>query len=115
MLAAFGVPFVPMWGILTFLLSFIPYLGGVVAAVAPLLVCLLEFSDQLWKVVVIAGLLIAIQQFLGNYVEPRMMGRRLGVSPLLIEPNAVNWELNFQNAPTPTISPEPRLNRNARL
>jgi predicted PurR-regulated permease PerM len=83
-LAAFGVPFVPMWGILTFLLSFIPYLGGVVAAVAPLVVCLLEFSDQLWKVVVIAGLLIAVQQFLGNYVEPRMMGRRLGVSPLLI-------------------------------
>ena len=83
-LAGFGVPFVPMWGILTFLLSFIPYLGGVVAAVLPLLVCLLEFSDQLWKVVVVAALLIAVQQFLGNFVEPRMMGRRLGVSPLLI-------------------------------
>ena len=83
-LVAFGVPFVIMWGVLTFLLCFIPYLGSIVAAIAPLVVCLLEFSDQMWKVVVVAGLLIAAQQFLGNYVEPRMMGRRLGVSPLLI-------------------------------
>ena len=83
-LYAFQVPFVPMWGLLTFLLSFIPYLGGVVAAVAPLLVCLLEYSDQLWVVFVVAGLLIASQQYLGNFLEPRMMGRRLDVSPLLI-------------------------------
>ena len=90
-LASFGVPFVPMWGVLTFLLSFIPYLGGAVATVAPLVVCLLEYSDRLWIVVVVAGLLIAVQQFLGNYVEPRMMGRRLGVSPLLILVSLSFW------------------------
>ena len=83
-LAAFGVPFVAMWGILTFLFNFIPYLGSIVATLAPLVVCLLEFSDRLWIVLVVAVLLILIQQVLGVYLEPRLMGRRLGVSPLLI-------------------------------
>ncbi|MBI1913381.1 MAG: AI-2E family transporter [Planctomycetes bacterium] len=83
-LAVFGVPFVAMWGILTFLFNFIPYLGSVVATLAPLVVCLLEFSDRLWIVLVVAVLLVLIQQVLGVYLEPRLMGRRLGVSPLLI-------------------------------
>jgi predicted PurR-regulated permease PerM len=83
-LAAFGVPFVALWGILTFLFNFIPYLGSVAATVAPLVVCLLEYSDRLWIVLVVAALLILIQQVLGVYLQPRLLGRRLGVSPLLI-------------------------------
>jgi len=83
-LAAFGIPFVVMWGILMFLFGFIPYLGSAVATIAPLVVCLLEYSDRLWIVFVVAVLLIAIQQVLGVYMEPRLMGRKLGVSPLLI-------------------------------
>jgi len=83
-LAVFGVPFVVMWGILTFLFNFIPYLGSLVATLAPLVVCLLEFSDRLWIVLIVAVLLVLIQQVLGVYLEPRLMGRRLGVSPLLI-------------------------------
>jgi AI-2 transport protein TqsA len=83
-LAAFGVPFVVMWGILMFLFGFIPYLGSVVATIAPLVVCLLKYSDRLWIVFVVAVLLIVIQQVLGVYLEPRLMGRKLGVSPLLI-------------------------------
>jgi predicted PurR-regulated permease PerM len=83
-LALFRVPFIAMWGILMFLFNFIPYLGSLVATVAALVVCLLEFSDRLWIVLVVAVLLILIQQALGVYLEPRLMGRRLGVSPLLI-------------------------------
>jgi AI-2 transport protein TqsA len=93
LLAAFGVPFVATWGILTFLFKFIPYLGSVVVVGAPLLVCLLEYSDRLWVVFVVAVLLVAIHQVLGNYVEPKLMGHRLGVSPLLILLSLTFWGL----------------------
>jgi AI-2 transport protein TqsA len=83
-LALFRVPFVPLWGILIFLLNYIPYLGSILAAVPPIALCVLEYSDRLWVPAFVALLIVGIQQFLGNWVEPRMLGTRLNVSPLLI-------------------------------
>lgn len=83
-LAVFEVPFAPMWGLLMFLFSYIPYIGSVVITAAVMLLGLVEFSDEPWKVVLLGVVLIGIQQFFGAYLQPRMMGTRLGVSPLLI-------------------------------
>lgn len=83
-LAIFSIPFLPMWGMLFFLLNYIPYLGNVIAMAGALLICLLEYTEQPATVIVIAVILVAVQQILGYYVEPKMMGRKLNVSPLLI-------------------------------
>lgn len=81
-LAVFNVDFFITWGILAFVLNFIPYLGSLVATLLPVLLSLVQLG--LWQAVAIAVLLVAMQQFLGVVFEPRLAGRRLNVSPLLI-------------------------------
>lgn len=81
-LFAFDVDFYFTWGILAFLLNFIPYLGSLVATVLPVLLSLVSLG--LWQAIVIGLLLIAMQQFIGVVLEPRRAGQRLNVSPLLI-------------------------------
>jgi predicted PurR-regulated permease PerM len=81
-LGLFNVDFYITWGLLAFLLNFIPYLGSLAATALPILLSLVTLG--LWQGIVIAVLLIAMQQTLGVFVEPRIAGQRLNVSPLLI-------------------------------
>jgi AI-2 transport protein TqsA len=89
-LAIFDVDFAATWGVLIFLLNYIPYLGSLIAVSLPILLSFLQF-DEVWKGIVIAGLLIGIQQVIGTFLEPRMAGHRLGVSPLLILLSLAFW------------------------
>lgn len=83
-LALFHVPFAPLWGLLMFLFCYIPYIGSIIVTIAALVLSLVEYANQPLMVVFIAVLLIAVQQALGTFLQPRLMGNRLGVSPLLI-------------------------------
>lgn len=89
-LLAFDVDFAITWGLLIFLFNYIPYLGSLVATALPILLSFVQF-DGVWQGLVIAILLIAIQQAIGNFLEPRMAGQRLGVSPLLIILSLAFW------------------------
>ncbi len=89
-LAFFQVELAATWGILIFLLNYIPYLGSLIAVSVPILLSFLQF-DEIWKGFVIAGLLIGIQQVIGSWIEPRMAGQRLDVSPLLIVLSLAFW------------------------
>jgi AI-2 transport protein TqsA len=82
LLSACGVEFAVLWGVSAFLLHFIPYVGSYAAIVLPVLTVLVQFfpSAALLMLVVLS----AIQFLLGNYVEPRVMGRELKLSPLFI-------------------------------
>lgn len=91
-LSVFGVDFAALWGILIFLFNFIPYLGSLVAVALPIALSFVQFSE-LWKGVVIAVLLIAIQQAIGMFIEPKMAGQKLGISPLLILLALAFWGL----------------------
>lgn len=86
----FDVHFAATWGILIFLFNYIPYLGSLVAVSLPIVLSFVQF-DEVWKGVVIAALLIGIQQVIGTLVEPRMAGKRLDVSPLLIVLSLAFW------------------------
>lgn len=83
-LGLFQVEFFVMWGFLTFFLNFIPYLGSAVTMTLPIVLTFLQYSDAPWKGAVVGVLLIVIHQSTGQLLEPRMMGQKLGVSPLLI-------------------------------
>jgi AI-2 transport protein TqsA len=89
-LAGFGVELAATWGILIFLLNYIPYLGSLIACALPILLSVLQF-DELWKPIVIAISLIGIQQLIGNLIEPKLAGQRLDVSPLLIVLSLAFW------------------------
>lgn len=89
-LAGFDVELAATWGILIFLFNYIPYVGSLVAVALPVLLSFLQF-DEAWKPIVIACFLVGIQQLIGNWIEPRMAGQRLDVSPFLIVVSLAFW------------------------
>jgi len=90
-LAAFGVDFAVMWGVMIFLFNFIPYIGSFVAVSLPIVLSFLQYAEQPWKPVLITVFLLLIQRVVDNFVEPRLTGRKLGVSPLLVLLSLAFW------------------------
>jgi predicted PurR-regulated permease PerM len=90
-LGLFGVDFFVMWGMLIFLFNFIPYVGSLLAVSLPILLSFILYADEPWKPVVITVLLLGIQRVIDNYVEPRLTGRRLDISPLLVLLSLAFW------------------------
>lgn len=88
-LAAVGVRFAFIWGLLAFLLNYIPNIGSVLAAIPPLIQALL--FNGLGDALVVAGGFIAINMVIGNILEPRVMGRGLGLSTLVVFLSLIFW------------------------
>ena len=83
-LAAFGVDFAVMWGVFIFLLNFIPYIGSFIAVSLPIALSFLQYVDEPWKPLLCTILLLLIQRVLDNFIEPRLTGQKLNLSPLLV-------------------------------
>jgi AI-2 transport protein TqsA len=81
-LAVWGVDFPLLWGLLTFLLNYIPSLGPALALIPPTLVALLTLGPGAAMGVAIGHLSIGF--VIGNVLEPRMMGQTLGLSTLVV-------------------------------
>jgi AI-2 transport protein TqsA len=90
-LAAFGVEFAVMWGVLIFLFNFIPYIGSFVAVSLPIVLSFLQYAEEPWKPVLITVLLLLIQRIVDNFIEPRLAGQKLGVSPLIVLLSLAFW------------------------
>ncbi|MCB1214180.1 MAG: AI-2E family transporter [Deltaproteobacteria bacterium] len=83
LLSLFGVELSLLIGVLTFLLNFIPNLGSILATLLPLPLLILQFGLQ-WQTWSVLVLLLAIQFILGNVVEPKLVGKSLGLHPITI-------------------------------
>ena len=79
----FGVDFAIVFGFLTFILNYIPNIGSIIATALPLIIALFQF-DTLWPAFWILIILGTLQMTLGNFIEPKVMGQGLGLSPLVI-------------------------------
>jgi len=86
-----GVKFALTWGVLTFLLNFIPTLGSVVASIPPILIAAIQFYPNFGETVVTALSLLILQQLMGNVLAPRILGDRLNLSPALILFSLLFW------------------------
>ncbi|MFT4601218.1 MAG: AI-2 transport protein TqsA [Arenicella sp.] len=82
-LLSFGVDFAYLWAFLAFLLNFIPFVGAFVAIVFPTLVSILQFGDPVITLSLLA-ILSATQVVIGNIIEPRLVGKSLNLSPLVV-------------------------------
>jgi AI-2 transport protein TqsA len=91
---AFGVKFPLLWGVLTFLGNFIPYLGSIVACALPCLLAFLEFNTVTVPAVVTA-ILVALHALTAYVVEPAMTGKAVGLSPLVIVAALSFWGLSW--------------------
>ena len=80
-----------LWGVLAFAFNFIPTLGSIFAAVPAVLLGLIQPDVSPVGVVAIAGGYAAVNVIFGNFVEPTLMGRRLGLSTLVVFMSLVFW------------------------
>jgi predicted PurR-regulated permease PerM len=86
-----GVKFALTWGVLTFLLNFIPTLGSVAATIPPILLAAVQFYPSYNEVLTTALALLILQQLMGNVLAPRVLGDRLNLSPALILFSLLFW------------------------
>ena len=86
-----GVDFAITWGVLTFLLNFVPTVGSIVATIPPVLLAVVQFYPNFWLAGIVLLMLLLIQQVIGNFVEPKLMGENLNLSPVVILLSLVFW------------------------
>ncbi len=89
-LCLFGIDFYIVWGVMTFFLNFIPNLGSVFYVLLPSLMTLLQY-ESVGYTLVVAIVLIIISNILGNLIEPKIFGHRLGINPLVILLSLLLW------------------------
>ena len=88
-LAVVGLDFALLWGLIAFVLNFIPNLGSIIAAVPAVLLALVQFDFATAGLV--ALIYIGVNLVCGNVIEPMLMGRRLGLSTLVVFVSLVFW------------------------
>ncbi|MDP4625407.1 MAG: AI-2E family transporter [Akkermansiaceae bacterium] len=84
-----GLDFFVLWGILAFFFNFIPVIGSIIAGVPPTILALLVAGAP--NAVLVAGGYLLINNFLGNFVEPMLVGRRFGISTLIVIVSVLFW------------------------
>lgn len=85
-----GVAFPEFWGLVVFMLNFIPVIGSLFGVALPVLLTIVQFAAPA-PALTVAVLLGAIQFTLGNVLEPRLMGSSLNLSPLVILLSLAVW------------------------
>lgn len=85
-----GVDFAGVWGLLIFLLNFIPTVGSIIATIFPALIALAQSDGYTLFFLVLVGI-GAFQVCIGNILEPRLMGSSFNLSPIIILLNLALW------------------------
>lgn len=84
-----GIDFAVLWAILAFLLNFVPYVGAVLMTIPAVLMALIQADLQTTILVALGYLLVNVM--IGSVLEPRIMGRGLGISPLVLLLSLLLW------------------------
>ena len=86
---ALGVDFPLLWAMLAFLLNYVPTIGSIIAAVPAVLLALIQLGPSEASATALGFLSINI--VFGNFLEPRLMGYGVGISPLVVFIGLVFW------------------------
>lgn len=84
-----GLDFPLLWGLIAFLANYIPNLGSILAAIPAVTLSLVQLG--LGRTLLVAAVYLLVNIALGNLLEPQLMGRRLGLSPLVVFLSLVFW------------------------
>jgi predicted PurR-regulated permease PerM len=88
-LAIIGVDYPALWGLVAFLLNYVPNIGSIIAAVPAVILSLIQFG--LGRTLFVIGTYLLINTLIGSIIEPRVMGRRVGLSTLVVFLSLVFW------------------------
>jgi predicted PurR-regulated permease PerM len=88
-----GVDFPVLWGVVAFLLNYVPTIGSIIAAIPAVLLALIQLGPETGFWVALGYL--AVNTLVGNIIEPRFMGQGLGLSTLVVFVSLVFWGWAF--------------------
>jgi len=88
-LAVLGVDYPLLWGLVAFLLNYIPNIGSIIAAVPAVLLAVVQLGPG--SSLMVAGGYLAVNLLMGSAIEPKLMGRKLGLSTLVVFLSLVFW------------------------
>jgi predicted PurR-regulated permease PerM len=88
-----GVDYPLLWALIAFLLNYIPNIGSIIASIPAVLFALVQLGlgGALWTLVTF----ILIHNVIGNFLEPRIMGKGLGLSTLVVFLSLLFWGFMF--------------------
>lgn len=89
LLEILGVKYTILWGLIAFLLNYIPNIGSIVAAIPAVLFAWIQlgFMPMIWTVIIF----LFVNMLIGYLIEPRVMGRGLGLSNLVVLLSLIVW------------------------
>jgi len=88
-LAIIGVDYPVLWGLVAFLLNYVPNIGSIIAAVPAVILSFIQFGIARTMLVVVVYLIV--NTVIGSIIEPRVMGRGVGLSTLVVFLSLVFW------------------------
>ena len=80
-----------IWGFLAFVLNFIPNFGSILSGILTTFFALVQFWPKPAPVIWVGFVMLAVNMILGNFVEPKVQGRNLGLSPFIIIVSLSIW------------------------
>lgn len=86
-----GLDFPIVWAFISFLMNFIPTFGSIFSTLATTMFAILQFYPHYGKVIFVFIFMVAVNFILGNILEPRIEGDRLGLSPFAILVSLTLW------------------------
>jgi AI-2 transport protein TqsA len=82
-LSLFGVDHALFWALMIGILNYIPYFGSLIAVAFPVLMAMVQFGS-IQMALGVAACLTAVNMWVGNWLEPRMIGGRVNMSPFVV-------------------------------
>jgi predicted PurR-regulated permease PerM len=79
-----GLEFAVIWGIIAFMLNFIPILGSITAGFSTSLFALIQFWPNPVPIILVVTFILAINMIIGNFLDPKIVGEHVGISPLMV-------------------------------
>ena len=84
-----GVDYPVLWGVLAFMLNFVPNIGSIIAAVPAVLLTVVQLGFI--PALIVAAVYVAVNIIIGSFIEPKYMGKELGLSTLVVFVSLVFW------------------------
>jgi AI-2 transport protein TqsA len=89
LLAIIGLHYFILFGLLAFILNYIPTIGSIIALIPALFIAIIELG--FWEVMLVVAGYFAVNTIFGSIIEPRVMGRGVGLSTLVVFLSLIFW------------------------
>ena len=84
-----GIDYPLLWGLIAFLFNYVPTIGSILASIPPIILALVQLG---WlHASLTAAIYLAINTVIGNFIDPRLLGKGLGLSPLIVFISVIFW------------------------